>query len=116
MKRLLLVDDDESNRLTLSVLLEEEDYSVTVAGSCAEARAMLVDTAPYDLVLLDHALGDGVGSDLVAPIRQTMPKAKIVALSGSSNASETTLLLADLALPKGLHFPDLVQRLRTLCP
>jgi CheY-like chemotaxis protein len=37
MTRLSLVDDDESNRLTLSALLEDEGFQVDVAASFVEA-------------------------------------------------------------------------------
>ena len=110
MKRILLVDDDESNRLTLSVLLEDEHFDVTVARSRADAERVLDAGARFDAVLLDHSLGDGYGGDLVPLIRARMPAAKIVALSGSSDLG--VLMQADLTLLKGLHFEDFLQRLR----
>ena len=67
MTRLLLVDDDESNRLTLSTLLEDDGFAVDVAVSFADASRQLQGQPPiYDAVLLDHSLGDGFGSDLIA--------------------------------------------------
>ncbi len=36
MTKLLLCDDDESNRLTTGALLEEEGYEVELAGSYVE--------------------------------------------------------------------------------
>ncbi len=114
MARVLLVDDDENNRLTLSVLLEEEGFEVTVAASYAEAEAVVAEaTANYDIFLLDHSLGDGFGTELIPHIRQRFPAARVVAMSGSSG-SELMLAKADAALTKGMHFPDLVQRLRSI--
>jgi DNA-binding response OmpR family regulator len=114
MKRLLLVDDDESNRVTLSALLEDEGYFVDLAASFSEARQrLLADPRPCDAVLLDHSLGDGYGSDLVPLIRRCWPKAKIIAMSGSTGGDRIGLV-ADAELPKGMHFPEFSRRLRAI--
>lgn len=114
MKELLLVDDDEANRLTLSTLLEDDGFTVDLATSFADATQLLQRPARnYDAVLLDHALGDGYGSDLVPLIRRALPSAKIVAMSASLNA-DTPDQEVDARLPKGLHFPDFLERLLAL--
>ena len=114
MTRLLLVDDDESNRLTLSALLEDEGYVVDLAASFAEARQLLSAEPPrYDAVLLDHSLGDGYGSNLIPLIRRVLPSAKIIAMSGSVGADRMRHA-ADAELPKGMHFPEFLSRLRAI--
>lgn len=114
MLDVLLVDDDDNNRLTLSVLLEEDGFGVTVAASLAEARALLDSTtAPIDLFLLDHSLGDGFGNELIPLIRQRFPAAKVVTISGSLG-SESASSDADLAIAKATHFPTLAAKLRQL--
>ena len=114
MTRLLLVDDDESNRLTLSALLEDEGYVVGLAGSFAEAGQLLqAKPPPYAALLLDHTLGDGYGSDLVPLIRRVLPRTKIIAMSGSAG-SDRMNREADAELPKGMHFPDFLSRLRAI--
>jgi CheY-like chemotaxis protein len=114
MSHVLLVDDDESNRLTLSALLEDDGFSVDVAVSFADATQLLEgQVTPYDAVLLDHSLGDGYGSDLIPLIRRVLPETKVVAMSGSLGA-DGMRRAADAELPKGLHFPDFLSRLQTL--
>jgi two-component system response regulator RegA len=114
MNHLLLVDDDESNRLTLSALLEDDGFAVDVAVSFAETKRLLEGPTPaYDAVLLDHSLGDGYGSDLIPLIRRALPRTKIVSMSGSVGSGGTRQV-ADAELPKGLHFPDFLSRLRAL--
>ncbi len=114
MTRLLLVDDDEGNRLTLAALLEDEGFEVDVAVSFSEAKGKLSLAPPaYAAVLLDHSLGDGYGTELVPLIRTVLPQAKIVAMSGSVGADRMRRG-ADADLPKGLHFPDFLGRLRQL--
>ena len=58
MVRLLLIDDDDANRVTLSALLEEEGFSVDVASSLAEAGERIASGASYALILFDQNLGD----------------------------------------------------------
>jgi two-component system response regulator RegA len=112
--RLLLVDDDDNNRLTLSALLEDEGYVVDLIASFAEAKQLLEATPwPYTALLLDHSLGDGYGSDLIPLIRRVLPKTKIIAMSGSVGADRTRHD-ADAELPKGMHFPDFLSRLRAI--
>jgi len=114
MTRLLLVDDDESNRVTLSALLEDEGYVVDLAASFSEARQLLSAEPPhYDAVLLDHSLGDGYGTNLVPLIRRTLPNAKIIAMSGSTGGDRIGLV-ADAELPKGMHFPEFSSRLKAI--
>ena len=114
MTRLLLVDDDESNRVTLSALLEDEGYVVDVAASFSQTKQLLESGPPaYDAFLLDHSLGDGYGSNLVPLIRRTQPNAKIVAMSGSAGGDRTSLE-ADVSLPKGMHFPEFLSRLQAI--
>ena len=49
---ILVVDDDQSNRLKLSVSLQEAGYAVTIAENGQEALDLLRDGA-FDMVLLD---------------------------------------------------------------
>jgi two-component system, response regulator RegA len=112
--RLLLVDDDESNRVTLSALLEDEGYIVDLAASFSEAKQLLeTEPPPYDAVLLDHCLGDGYGSNLVPLIRRSLPNSRIIAMSGSAGGDRMGLE-ADAELPKGMHFPEFSSRLRAI--
>jgi DNA-binding response OmpR family regulator len=112
--RILLVDDDESNRLTLSALLEDEGFLVDLAASFAEAKELLEAAPPaYEALLLDHSLGDGYGSNLVPLIRRVLPNAKIIAMSGSAGGDRIGRE-ADAELPKGMHFPEFLSRLRAI--
>ena len=114
MLKVFLLEDDDSNRLTMSVLLEEDGFDVTVAASFAEATSILArPSGAYDIFLLDHSLGDGFGTELIPEIRQRFPAAKIVTISGSLGG-ELASATADLVLAKAMHFPDFAQRLRAV--
>ena len=113
MKKLLVVDDDSSNRVTLSLLLEGEGFDVSEAASCADARALLSgEGARFDVVLLDQHLGDGLGSELLPEFRSRMPTAKLVQISGSIDRSERIEGAFDAYVPKGVGFPDVLARIQ----
>src|SRR6476659_3485526 len=64
----LIIDDEAAIRESLQTLLELEGYDVGVAASGEEGLARLGDR-PFDLVLLDLALPDRNGIDLLPEIR-----------------------------------------------
>jgi DNA-binding NtrC family response regulator len=82
-RRVLLVEDDVSNSLTLSALLGDIGCVVDTAVSLAEARAALA-TARYAVVLLDYHLTDGLGTALLPLLRGAQPAMPAVLLSGSA--------------------------------
>lgn len=79
---ILLVDDEPSIRLTLSVLLERSGYLVTTAADGDEALD-LIDRRSYDLVLLDLIMPGIGGLALARYVRGVRPEAAILVLTGS---------------------------------
>ncbi|MBL4673333.1 MAG: response regulator, partial [Arenicella sp.] len=73
--RLLVVEDDESLRLTLVDNLELEGYDVLSACTVAEAKLVIsqqiLAAQELDLIVLDLMLPDGSGYDLCEEIRLT---------------------------------------------
>ncbi len=72
MNHILVVDDEAEIRTSLEEILREEGYGVATAATAAEALVLLQD-APYDVVLLDIWLPDRDGLDVLArysPARQ----------------------------------------------
>jgi adenylate cyclase len=68
--RLLVVDDDASNRDVLCRRLEREGYQTTTAQDGNEALALLSER-PFDLVLLDFMMPGLTGSEVLAIIKST---------------------------------------------
>jgi NtrC-family two-component system response regulator AlgB len=62
--RILIIDDEESIRSTLSVMLQGLGHDVVEAGSAAAALKE-VDKAQFDLAFLDLRLGDENGLDVL---------------------------------------------------
>jgi two-component system, response regulator RegA len=114
-RRLLLVEDDPGNRMTLAMLLEDEGFTVVTADSCALAIQLLNDAPRYDAVLLDSRLGDGDGRSLIPLVRGQLPGAKLVLVTGWLN-EEALCHAVDAVFQKGKHFDELLACLcRLLC-
>ena len=74
MAHILLVDDDESFTSATKTLLEADDHSISTAASVEEASKMLSENK-FDLLLVDLALPDGSGLELV---RDRGPRAVVI--------------------------------------
>ena len=79
--RLLVVDDEESLRITTAAILEKEGYLVDTASSGDEAIALL-DQKDYDLVLTDLHMEGGDGLSVLNQIRLHSPLTISVVLTG----------------------------------
>src|SRR3979490_1991015 len=66
--RILIIDDEAEIRESLQTLLELEGYEVTTAANGAKGLAPAGEQ-PFDLVLLDKALPDQDGFDVLSAIR-----------------------------------------------
>jgi len=76
----LIIDDEAAIRESLQTLLELEGYGVGTAASGEEGLARLGDR-PFDLVLLDLALPDRNGIDLLPEIRAIDPQLSIIMIT-----------------------------------
>jgi len=69
MGTVLIIDDESAIRESLQTLLELEGYEVDTAGDGTEGLARLAER-PYDLVLLDFAMPDRNGIEILQDIRE----------------------------------------------
>ena len=69
MNHILVVDDEAEIRTSLEEILREEGYGVAGAATAAEAMVLLQD-APYDVVLLDIWLPDRDGLEVLADMHE----------------------------------------------
>ncbi len=83
MKKVLVIDDDESIQrvLTVALSVEDEVLEVRSAGSGKAALEACTDFQP-DLILLDFWMPGMDGCEAAAEIRKRFPEARIVAYSG----------------------------------
>ena len=79
---ILVIDDEESLRFTLSSFLQDEGYLVTTAASFAEAEELLQQSL-FDLIFLDIQLGRHSGLDLFKVIRSHHLHCPVVMITGA---------------------------------
>ena len=78
----LLVDDEESVRLTTAAMLAEFGYRVIEADSAEEALHFLHVGAGVDLVVTDHLMPGMSGSDLARVIQDLRADLPVLIISG----------------------------------
>jgi two-component system nitrogen regulation response regulator NtrX len=80
----LVVDDEEGIRETLSGIFEDEGYSIVTANSGEEALDLLKEHSP-DLVLLDIWLPGIDGIQTLEDIKALRPDLPVIMISGHGN-------------------------------
>jgi signal transduction histidine kinase len=92
--RLLVVDDEESLRITTAAIFEREGYVVDTASSGDEAID-LISKADYDLVLTDLHMEGGDGISVLNRIRQKAPLTISVVLTGFASVESAIAALQE---------------------
>ncbi|MCP4645015.1 MAG: response regulator [bacterium] len=83
--RVLIIEDDATQRLLLADMLERSGYPSDIAGSCAEGRECF-ERGKYACVLVDLGLPDGSGHSLIKEFAAVDPEVVAVVLTGDASA------------------------------
>jgi len=115
---ILLVDDDPSVREVASAMLEGLGYSVVAVQSGREALAhVATEGGKLDAVLLDLALGEMDGEEVLKGLQASRPSLPVIFLTGRA-PREVEHRLRGLAVAAVLRKPfrraDLVRTLRSV--
>src|SRR5260370_1930955 len=78
--RILIIDDEAEIRESLETLLQLEGYTVVVAGTGREGLAQIGQRA-FDVVLLDLALPDKNGIDVLSEIRLLQAQQAVIMIT-----------------------------------
>lgn len=84
MKRLLLVDDDDTLREQLARALRRRNLEVWTAASCGEALVRIAE-GPCELAVVDLSMPDDSGLKVLAELRRAWPSTSVVMLTGFGN-------------------------------
>lgn len=79
--RILIVDDEESIRVTLLAILQNEGYGAAAAENADEALALL-GKGVWDVVVTDIVLPGLSGVELLKAIRATAPDLQVIMMTG----------------------------------
>ena len=124
MPRVLIVDDEENQRRTLSIGLRLEGFDVVVASSSQEALRALGAAAGsqanhdsgIDLALIDLMMPGLNGLDLARQMRRSYPSVRVV-LSSAYHLSARQVERADCGaigfVPKPYQLAELCSFLRS---
>jgi DNA-binding NarL/FixJ family response regulator len=115
--RVLVVDDHEMVRTSLSELLSDED-DVTVVGEC-EDGSQVVDAASRlqpDVVLIDLSMPVMDGVQATAALRAAQPGPRVVVLTaeGAGARARVEAAGANALVPKSVGAEALLSCLRTV--
>ncbi len=105
---ILLIDDDETSRQALTLLLGKI-YSVTSAASGYEARKLLA-AEQFDIVISDLRLPDCSGIDILKQIKSLSPTTEVVMITGYASAETAVSAMKEGAfdyVTKPLNFDEL---------
>jgi DNA-binding NarL/FixJ family response regulator len=80
-KSILIVDDEESIRISLKRILEKENYRVKTADNASIALKKLANDH-YDIVLTDIMMDDISGIELLQSIKEKYSKVLVILMTG----------------------------------
>lgn len=111
---ILVVDDDQSMREFLEILLTREDYDVTLAEN-GEKACQFLKQNPYDLVITDIRMNDINGIDVLKRAKQLHPETMVVMISAFATAETAVEAMREGAydyIPKPFKVNDFKQIIR----
>ena len=94
MKRVLVVDDEQSMRELLAIMLRRDGFDVVAAESRTQAAAVLA-RGPVDLIVTDVKLPDGDGIEILRHVKAAAPETVVIVMTafGSTETAVAALKL-----------------------
>jgi len=110
MSRILVVDDEQSMREMLGIMLRKEGYEVVVAGSRVQAAGVLSHES-IDMVVTDVRLPDGDGIEILRHVKAASPETIVVVMT-AFGTTETAVAARKLGAEAYVLKPFDVDELR----
>lgn len=112
--KFLILDDDEVFAATLARSLERRNLDATVSRTGEDAMRAASETA-FDFATIDLHLADDSGLQWIAPLRQALPHARLLVLTGYASIATTVQAVklgADNYLAKPVNVDSILSALQ----
>jgi DNA-binding NtrC family response regulator len=107
--RILLIEDEELSRESLSRLLKSAGYTVKGAAS-GEMAMQLLALEKFDIVVTDLFLPDANGIDILKKVKGNSPQTEVILITGHASAETAVKAMKEGAydyITKPLNFEEL---------
>ena len=110
--QIMVVDDDESIRDSLALMLQMSGYETVTASNGFDALLQLKRRLPA-IVLSDLNMPQMSGFELLSVVRRRFPQISVIAMSGAYHSGEAVPggVIADAFYPKGPGTPEMLLRI-----
>lgn len=116
VQRILVVDDEQIIRESLSFILKKEGYSVEDAPNGRDALTRH-EANPFDIIITDIEMPEMKGVELLKQIRQRTPQALVIIITAFASVETAIAALREGAsdyILKPINFDDLLYRVKKL--
>ena len=113
---ILIVDDEETQREMLQGFLEKQGFKVLTAAGGQEALHIF-DSAPVELVLLDHRMEDMNGDEVLEKMRAVSPLVRAIMITAYGNVTTAVKVMqlgADDVMEKPVDLIHLLEIIRRI--
>jgi two-component system response regulator AtoC len=107
--KILVIDDDDSGREALSMLLRSVGYEITSAAT-GESALDLIDREQYQVIVSDLFLPDKSGLDILQEVQRVAPATEVIVVTGHASAQTAVRAMKEGAfdyITKPIDFDEL---------
>jgi len=107
--KVLVVDDDDSGREALTMLLRSVGYTVTSAAT-GESALDLIEQQQYQVVVSDLFMPDKSGFDILQKVQKVSPTTEVIVITGHASAQTAVRAMKEGAfdyITKPIDFDEL---------
>ncbi|GHU39248.1 sigma-54-dependent Fis family transcriptional regulator [Spirochaetia bacterium] len=113
MRKVLIIDDEQSIRAAMAPIMEDEGYKALVAPD-AIAGIDIISKEHIDLIFLDVMLPKMGGIDALGKIKKGHPEIEVIVISGHANI-DTAVKAVKLGAFDYLEKPLSIDKILTVC-
>lgn len=92
MANILIIDDDDLVRESVSITLEDDGHNVTLARNGLEGIQML-EQQSYDLIITDIFMPEKDGFEILIEVRNKSESQKVLIISGGGRKADIDVIL-----------------------